>query len=362
MLAASMARRLQEIEWGEPLIPIRDDPAWAAEIKRTFGERGRAYLHLAASSWIRNATLRITTGATSFASERQMMLTILVTSQENACRFCYGASRAYLKMLGLTEAELDRVERDVRTAGADDKERALLHFCRSLSRSNPRPARAELDGLVAMGFDPRALVEIAYVVALTCFNNRVSTFLALPISTEMEALEPGRLGRLAVSVKRALHRRPPPPPADYLPADKGPFFEIVALLKGTTGATVLHEAMLGAFASTVLPVRTKAWIFAVVARALDCHLSDEVAGRLLDAEGVSPAVRERILEALAGPELDATEAVLLPWVRETVHYQTEVMQRRTHELRARVGDNVALEAIGLASLANACARLSMLAQ
>jgi alkylhydroperoxidase family enzyme len=109
-------------------------------------------------------------------------------------------------------------------------------------------------------------------------------------------------------------------------------------------------------------MRTKAWVFAVVARGLDCKVCDQESARLLTAEGVSAEVRERILASLAGPELDATQRVLLPWVRETIHYQTEVMQRKTRELRGRLDDAVVLEAIGLAALANTCARLGLLAQ
>jgi alkylhydroperoxidase family enzyme len=103
-------------------------------------------------------------------------------------------------------------------------------------------------------------------------------------------------------------------------------------------------------------------VFAVVARALDCQLCERGAARILSQEGVGEEVRRRVLEALAGPDLDATEKVLLPWVRETAHYQTEVMQRRTYELRERVGEEVVLEVVGLAALANACSRVSMLAQ
>ena len=125
---------------------------------------------------------------------------------------------------------------------------------------------------------------------------------------------------------------------------------------------MLDQALREAFGATVLPVRTKAWVFAVVGRALGCNLCALGSAGLLTAECVSGQVQERILGNLAGPELDATERVLLPWVRETVHYRTEAMQRKTRELKERLGDAVVLEAIGLASLANMCARLGLLAQ
>jgi alkylhydroperoxidase family enzyme len=357
-----LARLLKEIPWGEPLVELVDDPEWTAEIMRRFGPKAMSYRYLGRSRWLRETMLRGNTAKGSYASDRLSMLAVLVTAQENSCRFCYGAARAFLQMIGMSEKEIDRVEHDVKTAGADEKERELLHFCRDLSRSNPRPARAQLDRLVSLGYEPLAMIEIAGVVATSCVANRVSTFMALPIAPEMEDWKPGVGMRFMSSVKRVFHKPPPPPPLDNLPRETYPFSEVVALLKGTFGVDVFHFALAGAFASPVTPVRTKAWVFAVVARALDCGMCEGIATRLLEQEGVPAEAHRRILESLAGPELDATEKILLPWVRETAHYETVVMQRRTHEVRQRVGDDVVLDAIGLAALANACARLSMLAQ
>lgn len=353
---------MKEIAWGQPLVEPVDDPEWNAEIVRKMGPKAMSYRYVGRSRWLREAIMRGNTARSSFAPDRLAMLAMLVTAQENSCRFCYGAARAFLKMMGLSEKEIDRVEHDVKTAGADDRERELLHFCRDLSRSNPRPARAQLDRLVSLGYEPLAMVEIAAIVAASCMNNRVSTFLALPLAVEMEDFSPGVAMRLLAPVRRLLHKPPPPPPADNLPREAYPFSEVVALLKGTVGVSIFHGDLVGAFASPVLPARTKAWVFAVVARALDCGLCEGIATRLLEQEGVAAEAHQRVLESLAGPELDGTEKVLLPWVRETAHYETEVMQRRTHELRQRVGDDVVVDAIGLAALANACARLSMLAR
>jgi alkylhydroperoxidase family enzyme len=357
-----LARLLKEIPWGEPLVELVDDPEWKAEILRRMGPKAMSYLYLARSRWLRDAMIAGNAAKGSYASDRLSMLAVLVTAQENSCRFCYGAARAFLQMLGLSEKEIDRIEHDVKTAGADEKERELLHFCRDLSRSNPRPSRAQLERLVSLGYEPLALIEIAGIVVTSCMANRVSTFLALPIAPEMEDFKAGVGMRLMSSVRRVLHKPPPPPPVDNLPREAYPFSEVAALLKGTVGVGVFHGALVGAFASTVLPVRTKAWVFAVVARALDCGMCERIATGLLEGEGVPAEAHRRVLESLSGPELDATEKILLPWVRETAHYETEVMQRRTHELRQRVGDDVVLDAIGLAALANACARISMLAQ
>jgi alkylhydroperoxidase family enzyme len=360
--AARVARLMKEIEWGEPVVQLVDDPEWTAEIKRTLGPKALAFRYLGPSKWLRELALRGSSGRNSYADERISMLASLVTAQENSCRFCYGAARAFLKMIGLSDKEIDEVEHDVKTAGADEKERELLHFCRDLSRSNPRPSRAQVERLVSLGYEPLAMVEIAFTVAGACLSNRLATFLALPVSTDMEEFKPTLMMRLMMRGKRLFNPLPPPPPRENLPPDEYPFSEVVALLKGTNGVPMVHDALVGAFASPVLPVRTKAWIFAVVARALDCGMCERIATKLLEREGVPAEVHARVLSALSGPELDETEKILLPWVRETAHYQTEVMQRKTRELGKRVGDDVVLEAIGLAAMANACARISMLAQ
>jgi alkylhydroperoxidase family enzyme len=349
------------------VLPPVVDPQFSDELRQRFGRDMRGFHYIAQSVWLRNAVVGNTGVRARHATERLQWLAILVTSQENSCRYCYGAARAYLKMLGLDDGQLDQIERDMKMAGADEKERALLHFCRNLSRSNPRPARSELDALVAAGYSPLTLLEIAFAVAASCFNNRVATFLAWPLERDEEPSPANRdplLKRVLISFKK-LAGQVRPRPAELPPRAAlrdGPYSGIVALIDGTDGAPTLEDALKGAFASQVLPVRTKAWVFAVVARGLDCKVCDQVSARLLTAEGVTATAQERILASLAGPELDATERVLLPWVRETIHYQTEVMQRKTRELRGRLDDAVVLEAIGLAALANTCARLGLLAQ
>lgn len=358
-----MPRLLHEIEWSDPVLPVTEDPAWAAEVERVYGEVPPALLYPAPSRWFRQAMMQITQLRPHYAKERHHALAILVTSQENSCRFCYGSARAYLKMLGVDDRELDRVERDAKLAGADENERALLRLCRNLSKSNPRPARSELDALAARGFDPLGLVEIAGLVAGTCFNNRAATFLAVPLDARSEQFSPGPVARRLLPILRRFGKKYPRPLAiSNGPRREGPFSDLVALVKGTEGELVWRDALNGAFESPVLPARTRGWVFAVVARALSCPLCEAGSARVLDAEGVSPAVREQVLGSLSGRDLTPVESVLLPWVRETAHYQTEVMQRKTRELRESLGDDVVLEAIGMAALANACARLSMLAQ
>jgi len=93
--------------------------------------------------------------------ERLFPMVAMVVAQENACRECYGINRSVLRIVGYSEAFIDAVKRDMRVAELDDKERAVLAFCRNLARSRPRPARAEAEASIGLGYAPLAVAEIA---------------------------------------------------------------------------------------------------------------------------------------------------------------------------------------------------------
>src|SRR5438034_500408 len=129
-----------------------------------------------------------------------------------------------------------------------------------------------------------------------------------------------------------------------------------AAFDGSPAAGVLRRAIDGAWASDVLPRRTKTLMLAVIARALDCAHGEQEARRFLAAEGLPPAELDDILANLGSPRLDAREALLVPFARETVRYQPAAMQRRMRELAKRLGPEEILEVVGIAALANAGCR------
>ena len=151
-----------------------------------------------------------------------------------------------------------------------------------------------------------------------------------------------------------------PSAPDLLVLDEGAFGNVVATLAGVQGASIMKAALDGAFASTVLQPSTKALMFAVVGRTLGCRHSEEGARRLLASQGVDDAEIDAILATLDSKRPVAHESRLLSWVRDTVHYQTATIQHQTRLLAADIGDAAALEAIGVAALANATVRLAML--
>src|SRR5439155_50039 len=132
-----------------------------------------------------------------------------------------------------------------------------------------------------------------------------------------------------------------------------------AALDGSPAAGVLRRAIDGAWASGVLPRRTKTLMLAVIARALGCAHGEREARRFLAAEGLAPGQLDEILANLGSPQLDAREARLVPFARETVRYQPAAIQRRMRELAHGLTAEEIVEAVGVAALANAVCRMSV---
>jgi len=360
-----MAQLLSEIQWSEPIVPAVSDPAWEAEVKRRMGTVAEIYRRIAPLPWLREASLRLECYRPVYLSARLANIGAMVTAQENSCRYCYGATRAFLKILGYRESFIDRIERDMQLAELDEREHAFIRFCRNLARSSPRPARAEREALVKLGFPPLAVAEMAFFIALLCFYNRVATLVACPPEAEFERFVSGPLGRvvgLFGPLLRPLMNRRPHAAAEpaHAQAEPLPFDEVIAALDGLPAAELLRWAMHRAFESTVLPRRTKALMFAVVARSLECGYCEGQARQALAGEGFSAEEAEASIASLTSPRLEPFEVSLLNWVRSTVHYVPSTVQEQTRALVQEIGDLRALEAVGMASLANAVVRLAML--
>jgi len=358
-----MALLLEQIEWEDPVIPPGpSDPAWEAQVGKALGGKcPDMFRRVGPVPWLREVFLDGQLVHLTRITQDQMALIHLVVSQESSCRYCYGTARAMLQVFGFDEKFIDGVEREAQLAESDPAQRAFLGFCRRLAKSNPRPAKQDREQLVALGFSPEAVAEIAYFVGMVCFANRVATLSAAPPS-EMEKMNTPfwRLLRplMRWRMRRARYAEFAAPPAD------GPFRAVIGELHGSQGAGALYKALSLAFAAPgLLPRRTRAFMFAVVARSLGCRVCEPAARQVLAEEGVSEATIDEVLANLASRELTPLEARLVPWVRDTVRYQQpSEIQRQTREIVLALGVDITLDAIGTAGLANATARIAMLAQ
>jgi hypothetical protein len=115
---------LNEIQWSEPIVPQAHDAQWEAELKRRGSQVLEVDRRVAPSRWLRETAYEAANYLPAALPERLYRIGNMVTAQENSCRYCYGANRAYMKVLGYSESFIQRVERDVQMAELDDKERA----------------------------------------------------------------------------------------------------------------------------------------------------------------------------------------------------------------------------------------------
>jgi AhpD family alkylhydroperoxidase len=335
-------------------------PAFAAEIKKlTGGVLPSAIARTASVPWVGRTWARVVQKEVAHMPLALWDLIGLVVSQDNSCRYCYGATRTVLRLVGYREEQIDRIERDVAVSDLGPPERLALEFVRKVSHANPRPTTEERAALVDAGFTPGGVAEIVFAAAFSGFPNRVATLFALQ-PEEFEKLPDRLIGRLLRPlIARSMRGKRVTPPAFPEP-NPGPFREIVAVLAGSPKAQVVRDAIDGAFASSILPRRTKLLMMAVVGRALGCGTSEREARDGLAVEGLTDADVDGILANLGSDKLDRRDALLVPFARETVRYQTGPIQRRTRELARELPTDELMEAVGVAALANALGRASIL--
>jgi uncharacterized peroxidase-related enzyme len=350
------------MEWGECwLEPPPVPPQLAAEVKKIMGVLPAAIARTASVPWVGRTWARVAHKEVAHMPLALWDLISLVVSQDNSCRYCYGATRTILRLVGYREEQIDRIERDVAVSDLGRPERVALDFARKVSHANPRPTAQDRAALVDAGFTPGAVAEIVFAAAFVGFPNRVATMFAMQ-PEDFEKLPDRLIGRIfRPLIARSMRGKCVAPPRPPEP-NTGPFREIVSALAGSPKAAVVRDAVDGAFASSILPTRTKLLMTAVVGRALGCGTSERVARDGLAAEGLTGADVDGILANLGSPNLDRRDALLVPFARETVRYQTGSIQRRTRELARELPADEIVEAAGVTALANALGRASILVE
>jgi len=357
-----MAMLLSEIQWSDPVLPASPDAEWEAELKRRGAHVLEVDRRVASIRWLREASFHATNYIPAAVPERMHRMGSMVAAQENACRYCYGANRAFMKVLGYRESFIQQVERDVLLAELDEKQRAYIAFCRRLARSKPRPAAAERAALLASGYTPTQVGEIAFAISFGCFYNRVSTLLACPPEKSFERMAASPM-RWVMAIAMRLMKKPEGPTQalpDAATLTSGPFGAVLAPLAGLRAASIMKAALDGAFETGELSRTAKVLMFAVVGRTLGCPHCQAEATRLLEDEGLSRDEIDSAIGTLRCPRLPQREDGLLSWARDTVYYEPSSIQQKTRALGAELGPAALLEAIGVAALANGTVRLAML--
>jgi AhpD family alkylhydroperoxidase len=352
---------LADVDWEPCVLTKRHDAALARYVRHEMGMVPDYLDYYTDCPWLaRQFAYWAGTNVPLLATEPALVeMLSLVVAQDNSCRYCYAATRVMLHALGFGDEAIDAVEQNVSTGSLTPATRTALEFARRLSRANPLPRPDALASLRAQGFDPNGLREITYLTGLYVIANRVVTIGAVPI-TRIERLSRLRWLRLLSPVTTMLVRRARRKArATPLPASMqgGPFGHVVRAFDGHPLGPRLWTQIDDAWRSEILPRRTKALIVGVIGRALDCSLSEAEAQRLLGEDGVSLDLGP-VLANLGSPALTEAEAVIVPFVRETVHYSPAQIQRRGRVVFERLGQAAFLETVGIAALGNALCRMT----
>ena len=354
---------LDTVEWEACLLEPVVDPAATRALRRELGFVPHGITFFLDSPWMRRVPLLLRSFFMPLVHVRPAFaeMIALVVSQDNACRYCYAATRSLLRILGYPEDRIRRLEEGLLTTDFDARERLALDFARRVSRASPLAAAADARPLLEAGWSEGAVREITFVTGVNIFYNRLSTLAALPPEPveRMAASWQARLFRPLV-VWMLKRRRASALSATGSSAHAAaPFGTIVEALDDLPVCPPLRELVDAAWSSDALARRTKALVFAVVARGLVCPAAEAEATRLAVAEGLSTAAVAETLANLASPALDPVERAIVPFARETIRYEPAQIQRRARALRAQLSRGQFVELLGIAALANTLCRLDV---
>ncbi len=359
-----MPASLEQIEWCEvPLLPPMPDPKWEAEFMKRFGRPTTFTRYLTPVRWMLIADEILESRVTPNLTPDLENLISLVVAMDNSCRYCYGAYRSVLKIMGYPERVIRKLEESLAVVELSPREKIALEFARKVTRSAPRPSTGDLKALAEAGFSRLQIAEIAYLVGNNAAGNRIATLLALP-PAEVKGLEAGWIRKLLGPMMRKNFRDSMSKISVFEPRSpyNGPGSRIIEALNGSPAGGALASILSEAWESPITSQRVKALIFAVVAKGLLCPVCEAEAVRVFRNEGWSDGEIAHLLSNLTSERLNAFELRVLRFARETVRYQTRRIQTLAREFANGLEREVVIETIGLASFANGLARISSVLQ
>jgi uncharacterized peroxidase-related enzyme len=355
---------LEQIEWSDKALlePI-SNLILEKEIKKIYyGSVPRVYPYLFHLPYLAKLRILFDTYPVIHLSDDLILLVSFVVVQEHSCRYCYGATRSLMKLLGYDEDYIRKIEEDINRADISDNEKIVLEFARKVSRCNPRIRKEDIDILRNAGFDNNFITELIFYVSIFCFETRLTTPLAIP-PDQLEELEKNIIVKIfrplvAFVIKKFKpYRETEPFPSD----NTGPFSEVINLLKNVpTAASTLRKIIDNVWESDILSKRSKALIFAIIARTLGCKTSEDESCRLLESEGLTNSDINDILTHLDFNKLTPFESGLIIFARETVRYKPYQIQSKLREFSIGLSGELILEMLAVMGLANSIARMSIL--
>ena len=312
--------------------------------------------------WMNHLEYEVVSPHQALIDHRLLLRISAVSAHANRCRYCYGAARATLQLMGFDNDTITALQGEIWSSNFDSKTKTVLDLTRLLAIADPAFKDYSLRMREA-GYSYQAASEIAYYISLTLASHRINTPLAIP-PDKVEKLAASKLMRVFRPLIRFSIRRSMRPHATTgsLLNDQtaGPFERIIRCLSGSPSALMLRTLIDKALASEQTDERTKGLIYAVVARTIGARYAEEEGRKLLHRAGVEEEVTDAVLNHLRHPTLSNDENAIIGYARDSVRYQVPVIQKTLRELSRGKQQDAVVDIVGQTAFANSLARMSVL--
>lgn len=362
-----MSSPLSTIPWEACLLEPAKDAVLEAHARRMMGSVHPGIRYFTRSPWLARAMVDWLPehGLLTELDAHTADLISLIVSQENSCRYCYAAVRALLRIQGMSEARLERLEQQLLQLDVDPRLVAVARYARVLSRSNPALDAATARRLGEVGYGPAAVREIAFAVASTAMFNRINTIAATPPGHWEGLPEQWLVRGLRPLIARLIERNRQRHRGHVATAPapiSGPGAWLVGACRDSPIAALLARTLQDMWAGPALEPRSRLLIFAIVARGLGCERIEQETTQQLLAQGAPEDLLPQVLAHLDAPALTPLERRLVAFARETIWYEPSRLQQRARHLREGLSSEQFTEALGVMSLANGLCRFNLALQ
>ena len=111
-------------------------------------------------------------GESAFTAGERELIAAYVSSL-NACKFCFGSHQAIAADLNVDPELLEAIINDIETAPIEERFRPVFALVQKLTQTPSKTTQADIDALLAAGWDRQAVEDAIAVCSLFNFMNRL---------------------------------------------------------------------------------------------------------------------------------------------------------------------------------------------